>query len=70
MNFLDNRSRLPVTRQRVYKRPETVLGLIERSLTGLRPGPARRTLLDRLQSGRGEAEIEVSAEQYIGLLVR
>jgi hypothetical protein len=66
VNFLDPRSRLPLTRQRVYSSPEPIQGLVARSLTIL-GGPKKTIFEQNLLSGRGEIEVEISGEQYVKL---
>lgn len=67
VNFLDPRSRLPITRQRVFHDKATVLGLIQRSLSDFGRGPRYILLMKDLERGNGEVEIIVSAEQYAKL---
>lgn len=66
VNFLDPRSRLPLTRQRVFHSKETLHGLVERSMTPL-GGPRKVFFEKSLLVGRGEIEVEVSGEQYVKL---
>jgi hypothetical protein len=67
VNFLDPRSRLPLTRQRVLHDKSTVLGLVARSLSDIGRGPRYTLLLKDLEGGSGEIEVRVSAEQYAKL---
>lgn len=64
VNFLDARSRLPVTHQRVWNSLETVAGIVERSIDPPRNGPRLALFQRALQDGRGEIEILVSGEQF------
>jgi hypothetical protein len=70
VNFLDPRSRLPLTRQRVLHDKSTVLGLVSRSLSDIGRGPRYTLLLKELEGGSGEIEIRVSSEQYAKLQVK
>jgi hypothetical protein len=64
VDFLDPRSRLPLTRQRIYRDPATIMGLVDRSATPVGSGPRATLFHKALEIGRGEIELEVSREQY------
>lgn len=64
VNFLDPRTRLPLTHQRVFHSPETISELVEKSLTPMRSGPRAILFSQALKAGKGEIDIEISGEQY------
>ena len=64
VNFLDPRSRLPISYQRVWHDTQHIVGLVERSLTDLGHGPKLYLFRKALADGHGEIEIEVTDEQY------
>lgn len=67
VDFLDPRSRQPITLTRRWRDPATLLGLINRSLSALRPGPRAVMVKRQIEEGAGELEILVTAEQYARL---
>jgi hypothetical protein len=67
LNFLDPKTRLPLTRQRVVQDPKAVVGLVQRSLTDIGHGPKEFLFRKALEAGRGELEIEISGAQFARL---
>ncbi len=68
VNFLHARSRLPLTRQRIYRSQEMIRGLVARSMTALTEGP-RKTLFQKdLEKGFGEIEVEITGVQLNRLM--
>ena|GEM_PF-4799067 len=64
VNFIDARSRLPLTRQRVYQSPETIRGFVARSMTALAEGPRKAIFVKDLERGCGEIEVEITGVQF------
>ena len=64
VNFLDPRSRLLLTRQRVYQSPEPVRGMVARSMTTLSEGPRKVLFSKALEKGCGEIEVEITSTQF------
>lgn len=67
VDFLDPRSRLPLSHQRRYRSSDTIAALVGRSATALGHGPRRIVFYRGLEDGHGEIEVEISAEQYAKL---
>jgi len=67
VNFLHAETRLPLTHQRIYKNPDTIVSLVDRSLNPLRAGPRAVMLANALRSGKGQIQIQISGEQYVKL---
>lgn len=67
VDFLEPRSRLPLTRQRVYPSSDIIAGLVGRSAIALGHGPRRITFYKGLEAGFGEIEVEITGEQYAKL---
>lgn len=63
VNFLDPRSRLPLSRQRVYPNYEPIIGMVSRSITNVQGGPKGIIFRKGLDEGKGEIQIEISDEQ-------
>lgn len=64
VNFLEPKSRLPLSRQRVYGTAEPIRGMVDRSITKARGGPRHIIFTTGLQAGKGEIEVEISATQF------
>ena len=63
VTFFDPGVKRPVGRPRRYDRPETIIGLVERSRTPPK-GPRRNVFLTEVSTGTGQWPIEVTGEQY------
>jgi hypothetical protein len=64
VNFVDARSRRPLTRQRVYASAEPIRGFVARSLSGVKDGPDKSLFQHNLVKGFGEIEVEISGVQF------
>lgn len=67
VNFLDVRSRLPICRQRVFHSKQTIIDLVNRTLTPVKGGPKLFLFTKALHEGNGEIQIEITGEQFMKL---
>ena len=64
LNVLDPKTRLPLTSQRVLRDPETIAGMVDRSIRPLRADPREIAFRRALAAGWGEIEVEISGVQF------
>lgn len=67
VDFLDERSRLPLCGGKVWHDKQTLVDLVNRTLTPLKPSPRTELFFQKLAEGRGEIYIELKPDHYAKL---